>query len=445
MAKFSVFLIILFLLVVGILSFYNTGTIDLVVWPGHDPYTVSVVGLILISTSVGIFAMFVVFSIRDARRFFSNWQFVRQQKRDEKLQMSYARGLDAFFACRYDEAKDLFNRVLETDPSQTHALLRLGDIAFAQEDYITAKDHYTKAKEISPRSVEVFLSLEKVFEAQQRWQDALKYLDSVLDIDEENPEILMKKRDIYEKSKKWEDIMEVQHKILKCDLPAEQQAEEQKKLLGYKYELGCHYLEMNNTEKAMKLFRSILKADKDFDAAYIALAEAHLKSGNTDEAQDVLVKGYEATSSLVLLVRLEDFFITMGEPGTIIELYQKAMQKDPRDLKLQFFLAKLYYRLEMIDYAYETISVIDMTALDFPDLHILLGNIYERRSQYEKAAEEFRRALKVDKPLLVPFCCTNCGYTSKDWSGRCPTCSVWNTFILNTYEVCKAKKRQSGS
>lgn len=444
MAKFSVFLIILFLLVVGILAFFNKDTVDLTVWQDAT-YEVPVIGLILISTAAGIFAMFIIYSIRDARRFFSNWQFNRQQKKDTKIQESYTKGLNAFFACRYDEARDLFNRVIGEDPSNENALLRLGDIAFNEEDYMKAKDFYLKAKEIKPRSVEVLLSLEKIFEAQEKWHDALKYLDAVLDIDEENPEILYKKRNIYERDRKWEDVLEIQHKILKCDLSPEEEQEEQKKLLGYKYELGCRYLESNNTEKALKILRSVIKTDKDFMSAYLALAECYLKEGNTDEAQELLLKGYEATSSLVLLVRLEDFFITMGEPGTIIELYQKAIQKEPRDIKLQFFLAKLYYRLEMIDYAYEAISSLDMSAYDFPDFHILFGNIYQRRAQHEKAADEFKKALKVDKPLLVPFCCSGCGYTSRDWSGRCPSCKSWNTFVLNTHEICKTKKRQSSS
>jgi len=444
MAKFLVFLIVVFLLVVGILAFFNKDTVNLTVWQGVT-YEVPVIGLILISSAAGIFTMFIVFSIRDARRFLSNWQYNRRQKKESKIQESYSKGLDAFFACRYEEAEDLFKRVIDDDPSNVNTLLRLGDIAFNGEDHFKAKDFYTKAKEIKPRSVEVLLSLAKVFEAQEKWQEALKYLDTVLEIDAENPEILIRKRDIFERSRKWEEVLEVQYKILKCDLSPEDEREEQKKLLGFKYELGCHYLETNNTEKTVKMLKSIIKMDKDFTSAYIVLAEAYLKDGNTEEAQGILLKGYEITLSLVLLVRLEDFFIVIGEPGTIIELYQKAIQKNPRDLKLQFFLAKLYYRLEMIDYAFETINVLDTTAFDFPDLHILLGNIYQRRSHFEKAADEYKKALKVDKPLLVPFCCSACSYSSKDWSGRCPECKNWNTFILNTHEICKTQKRQSSS
>jgi tetratricopeptide (TPR) repeat protein len=437
MVKFTVFLIIVFLVILSLLAYFNKGTVSLTVWEDVT-YEIPVIALILISTAVGIFSMFIVVAVRDARRYIDKWQTQRQQKKEIKIQESYSRGLDAFFASRYEEASELFMRIIEEDPFHINALLRLGDISFNKGDLVKAKDFYTKAREIKPRSIEVLFSLERVFEAQQKWQEALKYLNNILEIDSENPKALYKKREIYEINKNWETLLDVQHEILKSDIPSEEKQKEHKNLVGYKYELGCYYLEKGMTDKAIKILKSIIKTDKDFTGAYLALAEAYLKDGDIEEAEDVLIKGYDTTSSIVLLVRLEDHFIAVGEPGTIINLYQKAIQKDQRDPKLQFFLAKLYYRLEMIDYAFETVNAIDTTAFDYPDLHILLGNIYERRTEYDKAAEEFKKALKVEKPLSVSFCCSNCNYTSKDWIGRCPECKSWNTLTLDLNGICKA-------
>ncbi|MEW6602246.1 MAG: tetratricopeptide repeat protein, partial [Nitrospirota bacterium] len=235
------------------------------------------------------------------------------------------------------------------------------------------------------------------------------------------------------------------HKILKCKMSAENEKKENRNLLGYKYELGRYYIESGSADKAVKVLKSVIKADPNFIAAYIALADAYLKDGESKEAQDVLMEGFEETASMVLLVRLEDHFIDEGEPGTIIDIYQKAIQKDRRDQRLQFFLAKLYYRLEMIDYAMDTIDAMDVTAFDYPDLHRLLGNIYERRSEYGKASHEYKKALSVEKPLLIPYCCSECNYVSSDWSGRCPECRNWNTFILDVNEICKIRKRQSST
>jgi tetratricopeptide (TPR) repeat protein len=432
----------IFLVIISLLAFLNKGTVDLTVWEGIN-YEMPVIALVIISTAAGILSMFIIVVIRDARKYIDSWQIQRQQKKESKIGESFSKGLNAFFAYRYDEAEELFTRVIEDEPSHLEALLRLGDISCDRQEYVKAKDYYLKARELKPRNIEVLLSLEKVSIRGKNWQDALKYLDSILEIDDANIMVLHRKRDIYEANGKWDELMDVQQKILKCKLSEEEQKEEDRILLGYKYELGRHYYGTGDTDKAVKTFKSALKTDKDFISAYLSLAEIYMKEGNTKESESVLLKGYEETSSLVILAQLENYYITEGAPGTIIDLYQKAVQKDPRDLKHQFFLAKLYYRLEMIDHAFETINNMDVSAHDFPDLHALFGNIYQRRAQYENAISEFKKALKVEKPLVVPFCCSVCSNNARTWSGRCPECKNWNTLILDIHEACKAQKRQS--
>ncbi len=445
MAKLNILFVIIFLAVLSLLAFFNKDSVNITIWKGITFEEVPVIALIFISSVTGVLSMFIIAAFRDARRFLGSWQIQRQFKKEAKIQETYLKGLDAFFASRYQEARELFTRVIDYDNAHINSLLRLGDISFIENDYAKAKEFYLMCKEIRPKNIEALLSIEKVFESQEKWSDAIKYLDDILEIDDGNLKALNMKRDIYEKNRKWEEIIDVQQKVLKCKLSPEDEAKETRNLLSYKYELGRFYLETGSVEKAIKLLKSIIKSEKSFAAAYIALAGAYARDGNGEDAQDILVKGYEATSSLVFLGRLEEHFIKKGEPGNIIDLYQKAIQVDQKDLKLRFFLAKLYFRLEMIDHAQETIDSIDTTSFDFPELHTLIGCIYERRSEFEKAVKEFKQALRTDEPVVVPFCCSSCGYIAKEWSDRCPECREWNTFILDINEVCKIQKRQSSS
>ncbi|HCC69240.1 MAG TPA: hypothetical protein DEP99_05075 [Nitrospiraceae bacterium] len=430
MGKFAIFLIILFVAALGYLAILNKETVTLRFRP-DSIYEIPKIALILFSSALGALTILAVIVARDARRYIESWQDVKQQKKESRLQGYYTKGLDALVAFRGQEAEEHFSRIIQEEPNHINSLLRLGDLAFSSGDITKAKDYYIKAKELSPRNLEILFSLEKVFEAEQKWQDALRYLDNILEIDEESPLALYRKRDVFENMKRWDLILDVQYKILKSDLPKREKEREHKNLIGYKYELGRHYLESSDIDRAKKLLRAVVRQDKDFIPAYLALAEAYLRDGEVEEAEELLVRGYDTTSSLVFLARLEDLFIALGEPGKIIGIYQNAIQKDPKDQKLQFFLAKLYYRLEMIDDAYETIVSMDVGSLDYPELHNLLGNIYQRRMQHDKAAEEFKKALKLKKLLLVPYCCNNCGYKSKDWSGRCPKCKRWDTFLLD--------------
>jgi lipopolysaccharide biosynthesis regulator YciM len=436
MMKVAVLLFILLLALLGYLALLNHDNVQLKISEQHI-FEIPKIALILLSSALGAFSVLMFVGVRDARRYFESMQRHRLQKKETRIRESYAKGLDAFFASRYDEAAELFSRIIDDDPDNTDALLRMGEIAFQKGDFVRAKDFYLKVKDKRPQSIEALFCLENIFENEKNWQGALRYIDSILEIDSENSKALYRKRDIFEKTKDWESLLEVQNKIIKSDISESEKQKEQRNLLGYKYELGRHYLEKGDLEKAIKTLKGIIKADKDFAAAYLALAESYISSGENKNAEKILIEGFEATSALVFLVRLEDYFIAFGEPGRIIDLYQKAVQANPKDQKLQFFLAKLYYRLEMIDYAIETVTAIDVTAIDYPEVHMLLGAINERRGQHDSSVEEFKKALNFTRPLLVPFCCSDCRYISKEWVGRCPECRHWNTLTLDLSGTCK--------
>lgn len=436
MTKLAVSLFIVFITALGYLAILNKETVTLKLGENYV-YEIPKIALILLSSAFGALSMLIIVAIRDTKHYIENWRNQRQHKRDLRIQEAYGRGLDAFIAGRYEEARETFDRILHEEPNHLNSLLRSGDIALEMGDILKAKDFYTRAKEIQPQNIEVLFSLENVFETDQKWHEALRYLDNILEIDEENPNALHKKRKIYEVNKDWESLLDVQYRILKSDISQKEKQIEHKNLLGYKYELGCYYLEKGELEKAKKILKAIIKVDKNFTSAYLALAESYLREGNAEESESLLIKGYETTPTLALLMRLEDILIGVGEPGRIIDIYQKAIQNNPADPKLHFLLAKLYYRLEMIDYAFEKINAaLDTAPVDYPYLHTLLGNIYEKRMQYDKASQEFKKALKVDKPVLVPFCCHECGHTTKDWLGRCPECKSWNTFAIDLDGTC---------
>jgi lipopolysaccharide biosynthesis regulator YciM len=438
MIKFAVLLFIIFVAALGYLAILNNDAVTVKITE-QQSYELPKIALILLSSALGALSILALVIIRDTRRYFGTWQELRNEKKELKVQGFYSKGLDAFFGGKYDEAVEFLTRCLGESPRHVNAMLRRGDIAFHTGDYITAKDYYIKAKDIRPQSVEALFSIEKVFETEKQWKEALRYLDNILEIDEGNPNALYRKREIYEINKNWESVLDIQHHIMKSNIPEKEKEREEKNILGYKYELGQYYLENNEIDKAKKVLKNIIKADHGFAAAYLALAETYLRDNDVKEAEKVLLKGYEETNAIVFLIRLEDFFIDIGEPGKIIDIYQNEIPKKPKEPKLEFLLAKLYYRLEMIDYAFETVMRIDTASADYPDLHTLRGNIYERREEHNRASEEFKKALvKPEKPLITTsFCCTHCNFNSTEWMGRCVNCKQWNTFSLDLSGACK--------
>ncbi|MEW6600852.1 MAG: hypothetical protein AB1499_07765, partial [Nitrospirota bacterium] len=196
MAKFTVFLLVIFLAVLSLLSFFNKETVNITVWNGVTFENIPVIAVIFISAATGIISMFLIAVLRDARRHIDNWHIQRRRKKEEKVRDSFTKGMEAFFAARYEEAAELFTGVLEHDHNSIGTLIRLGDIAFFGRDFARAEEYYLRAREVRPKSIEVLLSLEKVAEAQRKWPEAIGYLDNVLDIDSDNVMVLSKKRDI---------------------------------------------------------------------------------------------------------------------------------------------------------------------------------------------------------------------------------------------------------
>jgi len=431
MSKLGIFIFIVFLAVLALFAIYNQNATTVKV-PFGEAYETPTIGLILLSIAVGAFAMLFVFVIRDTKRYVDTYQYQKKQKKDARIQELYSKALNYFSAHhRKTDARELLQEILKEDPENINALLQLGDIASSEDDVQQAREYYQRARDLNPRNIEALFSLERLMEKTGRWLDAVRYIEEILDLDDENLNALYKKREILERQDKWDDLVLVQKTILKNEYTEKYKIRERQNLVGYKYEYGRHSLENGDLEKAKKAFRTVLRLDKDFIPATLGLAEVHLREGESEEAINLLEKTYMQTSSIIVLLRLEDLLIGVGEPLRLIRIYKNTISKTPQDSVIKFFLGRLYYRLEMIDDAFETMSSVDIASGANPEMHELLGNLYLKRNQTDRAVREFKNALESHKCAFnLSYTCQDCGHISSEWSGRCAQCKQWSTYRL---------------
>ena len=432
MSKLAIFIFVLFIAALAVFAIFNQ-EVTTVKIPFGKTYETPTIALVLLSGAVGALVMLLVFVVRDTKKFLDSWQYQKKHKKEAKVQELYSKAVNYLQAHHnQNEAKELLGEVLTEEPEYLNALLRLGDIAISEEDFQKAREYYQKAWDLNPQSLEALFALERLMERTGRWPDTLRYIEEILEIDEGNLSALYKKRDILERLDRWDDLIFVQKAIFKNEHTEKDRNRERQNLVGYKYEYGRYSLENGELEKAKKAFRTVLRLEKDFIPATLGLTEVLLREGETEEAINLLEKGYEQTSSLVILSRLEDLLINVGEPARLIRIYKNNLSKNPQDPLMKFFLGKLYYRLEMIDDAFETLTSIDTGGTAYPDLHQLMGNLYMKRNQIDRAVYEFKRALDVYKPVFsLSYRCKDCGYMSSEWSGRCTNCKKWGTYQFN--------------
>lgn len=428
-------MLLVIVLMVFALREFNPGTMSINLLPSRS-YEMSKAAFFLISISFGAGTIFILYFYRDVKRFLSGLRVQREQKKRLRIQELYTKGLNSMLAKRNPEASSFFEKVLAIDPNHVDTLLRMGISQLREKNPQDAILLHQKALNLDPDNQEVMFSLAADYEEAKRYDDALKVYQEILARDSSNLTALIKTRDLYQRLNQWEQLYEAQERLLANPLSPTEQEVEHRRLVGFKYEFGRCLLEAGDMERAKKIFRGVIKLDKDFIPAYLGLGEVFFEEGKIKEAAELWDKAFKMTSSIVLLHRLEDLYLKQGDPGRAIEIYTQALAWKPQDIQLKFFLGKLYYRLEMIDEAFDILSSVDWGDKEFPDVHKLLGNIYLRRGSLGLAASEFKKALGFRKQVIIPYVCSNCELRTTDWSGRCPNCGKWNTFGVNLEKTC---------
>jgi len=406
----------------------NPGTVTLRLGP-TEAFDLNPVSLILLSMALGALIVILTVGVRETRHLILTWRTSRLTRRKEKVDALHREGAHAVVSKRTTEAIGLFQRALTLEPNHVDSLLWLGNLYRAEQNLSEAIRLHRKARSIDEHNIDVLFALARDLEAAKRFEEALQALQEILRFDAANLTALIRKRELYIRLEQWLEAMEIQHRILKSRLPEQDQVTEAGVLVGLNYEVGRQLLERGHPEKARRYFRSAMKRDKAFLPAYIGLSEILIHEGKTKNAAEILEKVYGRTGNIILLHRLEELYLEMGEPSEIIRVYQEAAQRHPQDPALKFYLGKLYYRLEMVDEAFDVLSTLEAPQDQTSDFHKIMANLYLRKHHMEEAVDELKKALGFRKRVVVPYVCTRCRQESSDWSGRCQTCGLWNTYV----------------
>lgn len=396
------------------------------------------IGLAVLMLSAIAFGGALVLSalgMREMRRWWANWRLGRQREAAGKVQEQLAIAHRALFSGRTKEAASHLSRLLDINPHYVPALLALGTIKQQNGESADAIRLHRRARAADDQNLEVALALGKDLEDAERRDEAVQLYRDLLKTDETNPVVLARLRDAYVRLERWEDAHGLQERIFKAArAPAELDAA-RRMFCGIKYELARIWMAKGDRDRARRAFRGVVKLDKQFVPAYVGWGELILQEGRPHDAASLYEKAYAAVGELILLHRLEDLYIDLGEPEQILRLYHEAVRKTPENHALRFYLGKAYYRLEMLDEAQEILAEIDASDEHFPDLHRLLGNLAQRQGNEALAIEEFKRALGLKKRVIVPYYCPACDYHSARYSGRCPRCKAWNTLSASPIVV----------
>ncbi len=118
---------------------------------------------------------------------------------------------------RFNDAEEIYKKLLKQDSSNQAALIGLGRVQMALEKYEDAKKSYEKAHSLDPENREICENLSFIYEKLNDLDNALKYLDLAIEIEPDNKHLWTQKGSILMNMKRYEEAKRAYEKALSID------------------------------------------------------------------------------------------------------------------------------------------------------------------------------------------------------------------------------------
>ncbi|HUI90867.1 MAG TPA: tetratricopeptide repeat protein [Chitinivibrionales bacterium] len=241
-------------------------------------------------------------------------------------------------------------KIVEMDKTNVESRLRLGAYLLAQREYKQAFDIYKELSVLTPQNPEVFKSLYEITLNSGDKAMAAGYLKKYIAF---NPNDAVAQRN-----------------------------------------LGNLYYEVKNYDAALMAFRAAIKLDPTIKGVYKPYADIVIAKGLKEELATALagaVNAGEADGNMYAM--LGGVYQKQGLCPKAIELYQKALAKDPRNMPVISGLAQCQARVGDVDGAivsYEQVLALNANAIDE---YKALGELYMKRNKEADAVGVFKKYL----------------------------------------------------
>lgn len=180
------------------------------------------------------------------------------------------------------------------------------------------------------------------------------------------------------------------------------------------YNLGKVYQKQRKWDKALEAFEAATQREPGNANYFYDLGEAALEAKKLDQAEQALKKATELDPSLFKAHwRLGLVYLFLERPKDADPPLRKAIELNPRLDKPFVHLGHLYLDYDAAKEAEQVFSECvranELSAECFNGHGLALKEL----KQYDKAAEQFKKALEIEPTMFVAL--YNCGMTYAEW------------------------------
>ena len=319
----------------------------------------------------------------------------------------------------FDEAKSATLEELKRRPSSVEGYNLLGIIATDQQDYSSAIAAFKKALQISPNSVKTHVNLGNVYAAQKELGQAQSEFETVLRIVPANRDanynlgiLLMMKGDpaaaiphfervrpanlatrfnlirVYFESKRTQDALRMASELSSASGDDVQ----------VHFSLGVLLAsEKQYKDAELELQRADALRPGTFEILY-NLGQAYLRDGQYPKAELSLNRALALKpDSADAMVLLSQTYTEQSRPLDALDLLVRAHKIAPDNVDVILLMARTSMSQSYFEDAIPLLESGIQIAPQRPDLRAALGESYFMSGKVDKAIEEFRKLLEIDK------------------------------------------------
>src|ERR1700757_2733459 len=302
----------------------------------------------------------------------------------------------------YTKAEAAYRKAADLDPSELSHLRGLGQTLLSEEKYPEALSVYQKLADLMPDDSDVYLRIAQIYRELHQLDKAEEYL---LKARQNNPgslEVMYNEAMIYESQGRYDEAIRVLSDAVTGVKAQSNVLPSRRRSLAILYQqLGMLYRDTQNYQAAIYTFQELGRLGEEEDQrARLLIMDTYRMAKDLPKAlqagRDAMAK-YPNDSS----IRASQALL-LGEnqqTDEAVKLLETGLKGTASDREIYLNLSQVYERGRRYADAEEAARKAESFSAEPHDNEVawlLLGAVYERQKDYEKAEAEFKKVLDVN-------------------------------------------------
>jgi len=302
----------------------------------------------------------------------------------------------------FPKAEAAYRKAVDLDPSELSHLRGLAQTLLSEEKYTEALAAYQKLSDMLPDDADTYLRIAQIYRELHQLDKAEENLVKARQYAPGSLEVMYNEAMIYESQGRFEDAIRVLSDAVTGVKAQSKVLPSRRRSLSILYQqLGMLYKDTQNYQAAIYTFQELSRlGDEEDRRSRLLVMDTYRQARDLPKA---LQSGKEAIAKYPDDSSIRSSLAMMlGEaqqPDEAIKLLQAGLKGGAGDRETFLSYAQIYERSHRFPEAETAARKAESLAVQPADNELawlILGAIFERQKQYDKAEEEFKKVMDVN-------------------------------------------------